>query len=90
MTFLIYTVSFNTIQSINFSKWQLLIFSGGNPPVPAIFDSLPYPLKGTPDFFHQNDRKGCTLNYLDGLGHFLFDFGATGNNSRWGGNHPLW
>ena len=32
----------------------------------------------TPDFFHQNDRKECTLHSLDGLGHFLFGFGATG------------
>ena len=39
-----YTISFKTIQSINFSKWRLLIFSGGNhPPVSAIFDGLPYP-----------------------------------------------
>ena len=41
------------------------------------------PEEGTPDFsFHQNDRKGCTLDYLDGLGHFLFGFGATGKNYR--------
>ena len=32
MTFVIYTVSFKTIQSIHFSKWRLLIFSGGNHP----------------------------------------------------------
>ena len=25
----------------------------------------------------QNDRKGCTLDYLYGLGHFRFGFGAT-------------
>ena len=25
----------------------------------------------------QNDRKGCTLDYLYGLRHFRFDFGAT-------------
>ena len=55
-------------------------------PVPAIFDGLPY--LPTPDFFfffffvHQNDRKWCTLDYLDGLRHFLFGFGATGKTSR--------
>ena len=27
---------------------------------------------------HQNDRKECTLDYLDGLGHFFFRVGATG------------
>ena len=62
----------------NFLRWQ--------PPLPTIFDGLPYsppphPRRGYPDFFHQNDRKGCTLDYLDGLGHFLFGFGATGKNS---------
>ena len=77
MTFLIYTVSFKTIQSILFSKWQLLIFSGGIHPLPTNT-----PLKGVPPIcFHQNDRKGCTLDYLDGLGHFLFGFGATGKKS---------
>ena len=30
-----------------------------------------------PHFFHQNDRKGCRIDHLDGLGHFLFWF--------WGG-----
>ena len=30
--------------------------------------------RGTPIFFHLNDHKGCTLDYLDGLGHFLFGF----------------
>ena len=30
MTFLIDTVRINIIQSINVSKWRLLIFSGGN------------------------------------------------------------
>ena len=37
---------------------------------PAIFDGLPYSLPNgvPPIFFHQKDRKGCTLDYLDGLG----------------------
>ena len=34
----------------------------------------------------QNDHKGCTLDYLDGLGHFHFGFGATGKNKSY---HPL-
>ena len=76
MTFLIYT-----IQSIKFSKWGLLIFSGANhlPYAPSL---TAYLTPRTPDFFRQNDRKGCTLDYLDGLSHFLFGFGATGKKSR--------
>ena len=52
------------MSTFNFLRWQ-------PPAVPAIFDGLPCPPEGsTPDFFHQNDRKGCTLDYLEG--HFLF------------------
>ena len=80
MTFLIYTVSLKIIQSIFFPKWRLLIFSGGNKPLTRHI-WLAY-LTPTPDFFHQNDRKGCTLEYLDGLGHFLFGFGESGKKSR--------
>ena len=77
MTFIIYTVSFKTIQSTFFSKWRLLIFSdGSHTPLPAIFDNLPNPLKaGTPDFFHQKDRKECILDYLDGLLHIVLVLG---------------
>ena len=39
-------------------------------------------MKGVTPIFFQNDRKGCTLNNLDGLGHFLFGLGATGKKSR--------
>ena len=69
MTFLIYTVSVKTIQSINVSEWSLLIFSGRKHPVPTIFDGLLYPLEPPIFFFfffnNQNNRKGCTLDYLD-------------------------
>ena len=63
LAFLIYTVRFKTIQSTNFSKWWLLIFSGGNhPPYPPSLTAYLTPLPRTPDlFFHKNDRKGCTL-----------------------------
>ena len=37
-------------------------------------------LEGTPEFFHQNDGKGCKKNYLDAQGRFVLRFGATGNN----------
>ena len=66
-----------------FLRWQ-------QPPVPPIFDDLPYPPpRGSPNFFYlffffgggQNDRKGCTLDYLHGLGHFVFGLGTTGKNS---------
>ena len=53
-------------------------------PLPAIFDGLPYPPGGSRDFFHQTDPKGCTLDYLDGLGHVLFGFGATGKKISMG------
>ena len=89
MTFLIYTVSFKTIQSIFFfTKWRLLIFLGEHhhPPSPhsaSLTTCLNPTWRGTPDFcFHQNDRKGCSLDYLDALGHFIFGFGATGKKFR--------
>ena len=33
-------------------------------------------------FFIKMTAKGCTLDYVEGLGHFLIDFGATGKHSR--------
>ena len=39
--------------------------------------------------FRQNDRRGCSLPYIDGFGYFLFGFGAAVKNSRGTGNHPL-
>ena len=52
--------------------------------VPSDFDGLPYPrVRGTQDFFHQNDRKGCKRDYLDARGHFVLGFGATGDKP-WG------
>ena len=95
MIFLICTISFKTIQSFFFFKMATFNFLRWQPP--------PYPqsltvnltsLKGSPRFFfHQNDRKGCTLDYhySDGLlGHFLFGFWAIGKKkSPEGGNHPL-
>ena len=66
------------LQSIKFSKWWLLIFSGGNHP--SYPPSLTVHLTPRRDFFHQNDRKGCIVDYIDCLGHFLFGFGATGKN----------
>ena len=68
--------------TFNFLWWQPPLLS-------VIFEGIPYP--PTPIlFFYQNDRKGCTLHYLDGLGHFLFGFGATGKTSRGGGRHHPW
>ena len=52
--FLTCSVSFKSISCgfFFFSKWRLKIFSGGNPPVPSDFDSLPYSyVRGTPGFF---------------------------------------
>ena len=47
----------------NFLRWL--------PPLPAIFDGLPYPLP-YPHFFHQKDRRGRTLDYLDGFKSLSF------------------
>ena len=55
-------------------------------PLPAIFDSLPYPpLKGVPPifFFIKITTKDVLyLDYLDGLGHFLFGLGWQGKNLK--------
>ena len=63
---------------ILFSKWWLKHFSGGNHPPypPSLTTCLTPPEKVTPICFHQNDRKWCSLDYLDGLGHFLFCSGV--------------
>ena len=85
MIFLICTISFKTIQSFffkmatfNFLRWQ-------PPPYPQSLTVNLTSLKGVPRFFfHQNDRKGCTLDYhySDGLlGHFLFGFWAIGKTN---------
>ena len=53
-------------------------------PVATIFAGLPYyptiPEGIPPICFGQNDHKGCSLDYLDGFGHFLFGFGVVGKN----------
>ena len=54
-------------------------------PYPPFLTAYPtLPEGGIPICFRQNDRKGCSLDYLDGFGHFLFGFGfgAAGKNSR--------
>ena len=91
MVFLTCSVSFRSISCIYFSKWRLKIFSGGNHPLSSDFDCLPYPrVRGYPGFFffYQNDRKGCKRDYLDARGHFVLCFGAIGDKSLGGGNHP--
>ena len=82
MTFLIYTVSFKAIQSILFFKNDHFWFSQvATTPYPSSLTATLSPEGGgTPVFFHEIDRKGCTLDYLDGLGHFLFGFCLIGNH----------
>ena len=46
--------------------------------------TLPPPQGVNSIFSPQNDSKGCTLDYIDGLGHFLSGFGSTGKNSQGG------
>ena len=68
--------------TFDFLRWQ-------PPPTHHLWPfALPL-LEGYPRFFRQNDRKGFSLDYLHGLGHSLFGFGATGNNLLGGGNHLL-
>ena len=66
---------------IIFSKWRIPISLGGNHPLALGLDGLPYPrIRGyPPDFFHQNNRKGCKRDYLDAWGHFVLRFGAIGD-----------
>ena len=64
--------------------------SGGNHPYPPFLTAyLTRPDGGHPDFFHQNDRKGCNIDYLDGLGHTLFGFHAIENHLSGVVNTPL-
>ena len=50
-------------------RWQ--------PPRTRDFDGFKLTSEGgTPDFFHQNESRGCGSDYLDALGHFRFGFGA--------------
>ena len=41
--------------------------------------TLPH-LKGVPNFLRQNDCKGCSLDYVDGLVTFFFGFGVAGKS----------
>ena len=77
--------TFKTIQSINFSKCRLLVLSGGNHPIPAIFDSLPYP-PPYPRFLFSSKWPQRIYFWLPRwlMGHFLFGFGATGKKLRGG------
>ena len=80
MVFLTCSVSFRSISCRYFSKWQLKIFSGGNHPSYPQPSTLPYPrVRGTPGFFHQNDRKRCKRDYFDARSHFVLHFGAIGD-----------
>ena len=92
MIFLIYTVSLKIIQSIFFffSKWRLLIFSGGNHPLPAIFDDLPYPPEGrTPDFISSKWSQRMYFRLHRWLRSLSFWCWGDREKSRGGGNHPL-
>ena len=68
------------MMTFNFLRWQ------PTPPYPPSLTA--YITPQPPTLFNQNDRKGCTLDNLDGLGLFLFGFGATGKKISRGGNHP--
>ena len=62
------------------------IFFKQPPPYPPSLMAQPTPPEvGTHKCFCQNGRKGCSLDYLDGYGHFLFGFGVAGKN-----NQPPW
>ena len=57
--------------TFHFLRWQ-------PPPLPATFGGFPYTLYPRFFFFHQNDRKGCTLDYQVDLGHSLLVWGQQG------------
>ena len=82
---LTYSVSFSYIAFRYFSKWRLKFSQVATTPLPYPPSLTAYPTlpeAGTPNFYRQNDRKGCSLDHLDGFGYFLFGFGAAGKNSR--------
>ena len=57
------------------------IISSVNHPYFLVFNGLPWFWeRGNPNVFHQNDREGCRIDHLDGLGHFPFGFGETWKN----------
>ena len=57
----------------NILRWQ------PPPPYPQSLTAYPTPPEGEPpQFFRQNDCKGCILDCIDGFGHFRFGFGAAG------------
>ena len=73
MVFLTHSVRFKTIPWRYFLKIVISENAGlHKPPSHSDFDGLPYPrVRWYPNFFHQNDRKGCKWDYLDALGHFF-------------------
>ena len=72
-----------------FQNVDLKYFQVANHPPPyprTLTPGLPYPvLGGTPDFFHQHDRKGCKRDYLEARGHFVLRFGAIDDKPLGGG-----
>ena len=92
-----YTVSFKTykqdlFQNGDFSMYMYFQWDGGyHPHVLSYFDGLPYPrVRWYPNFFSiKMDREGCRIDYLHGLGHFLFWFGDDRKKIGQGGNYPL-
>ena len=70
------SVSFSIIVCRYFFRLANLCFlkteKVASTPPPSDFDGLPYPqVRWYPNFFHENDRKGCKRDYLNALGNFL-------------------
>ena len=59
-----------------------------SPPHPQPLTAFNLPrLKGVPPFFGVEIQKGCSLDYLDGFGHFLFWF--WGGREKFSGPRPV-
>ena len=65
---------------ISFSKWRHKIRWQPHRYRPSLTAYLTPPEGSTPIFFRQNYRKGCSLDYLDGFGHYF------GVGWGWGGD----
>ena len=66
LTSSICTVIIKTVLIKYFSKQWFLMLPGSTNSSPSNLDGLPYSrVRWYPNCFHQNDHKGCKIDYLD-------------------------
>ena len=69
--------------------FKKLIWVPSTPPHLPSLTAYPTPtLGGTPNFFHQNERKGCKIDYLKARGQLLLRFYAAVKKLE--GGQPPW